>query len=554
MRTTILVFLSLAMSAQATSQSGIHHRSLAASASSPVPGSTGIPVADWQSSSGRPGPAQHLTKSSAAVPIRLNPEDRANVTAGISRTSITDVQIGARDSVRKLTLTYDPGTGNLFSVLLFNGDSSVSGVAMYFSSDTGSTWLQTATIVSDYTIPDVSVCTAMGYFVVAGIYDSGKQVLLDRFFTSDGSPLDTTFEHPQMAFQSLGQERFLEVATSSNLNAFNNRFYCAALSDDRHVRFVTARDTGASNLFEYPSNEYSALLGLTTAFNLTQVDRSFAYLAFLDTSRVLCVDAIHDTTIGVGDITRRWRDAGHQAGSGAGGTSITALNDTVLVAYAPSINGVSQVLLSSIADTNDSVPWIQEFPGDTPLASDHPAVTMESGNGEGILYRYETSPAQLRFTSRGSRTASWQPAVTVSAIEPYPATEAIANINAKTYGFVNLSTNSPVVQGAYFSTNTLTSLGPSPVAPVAERFQLLQNFPNPFNPKTVVSGQWSVTSVVRLAVYDMLGREVAVLASGRYPAGKYEFTFDGSNLSSGVYFYRLVAGNYTAVRKMTLVK
>ena len=83
---------------------------------------------------------------------------------------------------------------------------------------------------------------------------------------------------------------------------------------------------------------------------------------------------------------------------------------------------------------------------------------------------------------------------------------------------------------------------------------LLQNYPNPFNPKTVVSGQWTVTSVVRLAVYDVLGREVAVLASGSYPAGKYAFTFDGSNLSSGTYFYRLTAGNFTAVRKMSLLK
>ena len=87
-----------------------------------------------------------------------------------------------------------------------------------------------------------------------------------------------------------------------------------------------------------------------------------------------------------------------------------------------------------------------------------------------------------------------------------------------------------------------------------ESFMLLQNYPNPFNPKTVISGQWSVTSVIRLAVYDVLGREVAVLANGRYPAGRYDFAFDGSNLSSGVYFYRLVAGNFTTVRKMTLMK
>ncbi len=85
-------------------------------------------------------------------------------------------------------------------------------------------------------------------------------------------------------------------------------------------------------------------------------------------------------------------------------------------------------------------------------------------------------------------------------------------------------------------------------------FALSQNYPNPFNPNTVISGQWPVTSVVRIGVYDVLGREVAVLADGRYAAGKYSFTFHGTGLASGVYFYRLTAGSFSAVRKMTLVK
>ena len=104
------------------------------------------------------------------------------------------------------------------------------------------------------------------------------------------------------------------------------------------------------------------------------------------------------------------------------------------------------------------------------------------------------------------------------------------------------------------------------------QFRLDQNYPNPFNPKTVVScsvppsagrdlvsngvrdGQWTVDSKVRLVVYDLLGREVAVLAEGRYPAGRYSFTFDGSGLASGIYFYRLTAGAFTDVRKMALVR
>jgi N-acetylneuraminic acid mutarotase len=72
-----------------------------------------------------------------------------------------------------------------------------------------------------------------------------------------------------------------------------------------------------------------------------------------------------------------------------------------------------------------------------------------------------------------------------------------------------------------------------------KHFVLEQNFPNPFNPTTVVSYQLPVASDVRLAVYDMLGREVSVLVNERKEAGVHEVKFDGTSLASGVYFYRI---------------
>jgi endoglucanase len=86
------------------------------------------------------------------------------------------------------------------------------------------------------------------------------------------------------------------------------------------------------------------------------------------------------------------------------------------------------------------------------------------------------------------------------------------------------------------------------------KFALEQNYPNPFNPKTVIRGRWTGNCEVRLVVCDLLGREVAVLAEGKYPAGQYSFSFDGTNLASGVYFYRLTAGAYSAVRTMLLIR
>ena len=78
--------------------------------------------------------------------------------------------------------------------------------------------------------------------------------------------------------------------------------------------------------------------------------------------------------------------------------------------------------------------------------------------------------------------------------------------------------------------------------------------PNPFNPKTVLSYQLPVASFVNLTVYDISGRSVATVVDGWREAGSHEATFDGSNLASGIYVYRLEAGNFSAVKKMILMK
>jgi len=92
-------------------------------------------------------------------------------------------------------------------------------------------------------------------------------------------------------------------------------------------------------------------------------------------------------------------------------------------------------------------------------------------------------------------------------------------------------------------------------------FTLSQNYPNPFNPTTTI--KYSVPAslnpskggtLVQLKVYDMLGREIASLVNEEQKPGNYEVEFNGSNLASGIYFYRIVTNNYTAVKKMLLLK
>ncbi len=78
--------------------------------------------------------------------------------------------------------------------------------------------------------------------------------------------------------------------------------------------------------------------------------------------------------------------------------------------------------------------------------------------------------------------------------------------------------------------------------------------PNPFNPSTALSYKLQAARNIRLAIYDIMGREVAILAEGFYPAGHHSMLFNAANLPSGVYFARLQAGDFTQTRKLLLVK
>ena len=86
------------------------------------------------------------------------------------------------------------------------------------------------------------------------------------------------------------------------------------------------------------------------------------------------------------------------------------------------------------------------------------------------------------------------------------------------------------------------------------KFSLEQNFPNPFNPSTKISWQSPVNSHQTLKIYDVLGNEVAILVNEYRTAGKYEAEFNASNLSSGIYYYKITAGEFVQTRKMIILK
>jgi hypothetical protein len=105
-----------------------------------------------------------------------------------------------------------------------------------------------------------------------------------------------------------------------------------------------------------------------------------------------------------------------------------------------------------------------------------------------------------------------------------------------------------------FVLNTLlVSIEPN-LQNIPEKYWLSQNYPNPFNPVTKIKFSVPELSFVKLMIFDITGRELSVIVNGEMKPGIYEADWDGSNFSSGVYFYRLESDKYSETRKMVLIK
>ena len=105
-----------------------------------------------------------------------------------------------------------------------------------------------------------------------------------------------------------------------------------------------------------------------------------------------------------------------------------------------------------------------------------------------------------------------------------------------------------------FGTTDSTAVSVGGNKDVILNFSLSQNYPNPFNPVTTINYSIPKQSYVKIIVYDILGKEVVTLVNEEKLAGNYKTNFDGSNLTSGVYFYRLEAGEFSKTRKLILLK
>ncbi len=252
--------------------------------------------------------------------------------------------------------------------------------------------------------------------------------------------------------------------------------------------------------------------------------------------------------------------------------ALTQSSSAVSVTYLPNryYNNTTTSYLGPWLRNSRGIPALsfKEFVIDTVLGDDPLPITLSSFSAtlvdEGVLLRWRTESEINNLGFRILRKEEGQKNfILVASYESNPALRGQGTTNQATdYQYIDTY----VIPGkTYFYelqdvdiNGNITTHGPIQAESFNEqlpvRFQLFQNYPNPFNPSTIISYSLPVELKVNIKIYDLLGREVSTLVNQRQDAGIHRILFDASQLQSGVYFYKIKAGDFSATKKMTFLR
>ncbi len=271
---------------------------------------------------------------------------------------------------------------------------------------------------------------------------------------------------------------------------------------------------------DFPSAEYAETFSLNTNSFSTQFYNYF----LLSNDSMLAIGAIQ-----------------HMSGTIAGRTI-----DTIMMNQSVKLLTILPIALGDIiTDSPDTTmqSGIMKISTTSVKYDAYGTLTLPNGSFQ-ALRSYST--ANVKEYSNGSLISSnTNYLLTWNTVEGHQFTVTIDS--GATSGTVSLHTISVT-----YLINTPTLIEKDKQMP--EQFKLGQNYPNPFNPTTLINYQLPSSSYVTLNVYNVLGQEVKSLVNGEQSVGYHSVSFDGSGLQSGVYFYRIRAGNFSQTKKLMLLK
>ncbi|MCC6395943.1 MAG: T9SS type A sorting domain-containing protein [Bacteroidetes bacterium] len=462
-----------------------------------------------------------------------------------------NVRIGTVDTARHVGLVCDSTNMKLFAVTSQEGDGSEGVIRLFMSTNAGDSWSQTHAIYAAGGAPQVSITLVRGYLYMGYFLEGFADVRVRRFLASTGALVPMSngegLANPYVAETG---ETLEEVKMASNyFSTYNNRIYCGIITSAHKAKFFWA--IPSSDTLWYPTGDSTATparegLSMTYAFGTSS--RTYLFRSYVDTGDGLCIDSMDAFTDSFKRVLRITgaRDL----------TSISAYYDTVVCTYNV-YRGTTSYWEYRIS-YNRGENWSYGRPVDTLETSESPLVCLDKGQGMGIFYRfYLPSTREGRMITRSYQgPGAWTTAATITDYVPHYWPSGIAAMGNQTWGvayitFYELPARNAVVFAKYQFVPSDVEDAPSGVP---QRFALYQNFPNPFNPSTEIRYDIPSTGQVRVAVFDMLGREVAGLFDGNQTAGQHAARWNAGNAASGVYLCRVEWEGKALVQRMMMLK
>jgi len=219
-------------------------------------------------------------------------------------------------------------------------------------------------------------------------------------------------------------------------------------------------------------------------------------------------------------------------------TNIAAYNGKIYPVWARNDNGEKSIIISIINENTVDVKL---------------TTAIASFQVDGVLLKWATS-SEKNNKGFEIQKKNGNNFYTIGFVEGHGTSSGINN-----YSFVDRSNQNTkniyrLKQVDYNGLFTYSEEIDSDRSLYTNGFSLNQNYPNPFNPATIISWKQLTGCNVRIKIFDLLGKEITELINQYKPAGSHQAVFDGSGLTSGVYFYRIEAGGFTDIKQMTLIK
>ena len=344
------------------------------------------------------------------------------------------------------------------------------------------------------------------YRSITNTVDWGYSVVTDSLnnvYSSGYALIPTGNELVTIKYDSLGNEKWVQRQQTND-----GDYLRPALSSlDRSGNLIVVGNSNFSNNGDFATYKYNqdGILLWNRVYNGGNIDR--ANRLFIDSSSNILI---------------------------TGFTFIDTYGDYLILKY----SGEGDTLL------------LTHINGDSPFATDEAYDILPDRSGNIYVTGYSGSVSlTMKLTPLGDTVWTKVYRSPRSSVGYCLALDNSENLYVSNQSEIT-STNVAIVTIKY---SQLTAIG-TYSSPIANSFQLFQNYPNPFNPSTIINYELRVRSFTNLKIYDVLGNEVATLVNEMKNPGNHSVEFDGSNFSSGIYFYKLKAGDIVMTKKMLLAK